>query len=164
MMRFLARLKKENKLQLGEPSEAIKDSYLKKAESNLLSAKILLDNDLLEESVSIAYYSMYHMLTALLFRTGIKCENHAAAILPMKKVFGLDNRDIAYAKEERIDKQYYINFNITRQEVAETIETAQEFNKKLFDFIARLNNQQINDFRNKFIDLMENLTQRKTNS
>ena len=65
---FLNKLHKESKLQMIVPSEAIKDSYIAKSESNLASAKILLSNDKLEEAVSLAYYSMYHMLGALLFR------------------------------------------------------------------------------------------------
>ena len=55
---FLSKLYKEGKLQLVSPSETIKNSYIAKSESNLASAKILLDNQRLEESVSLAYYSM----------------------------------------------------------------------------------------------------------
>jgi hypothetical protein len=42
---FLSKLKREGKLQIVSPSETIKDSYLAKFESNLTSAKILLEND-----------------------------------------------------------------------------------------------------------------------
>lgn len=70
---FLAKLKREGILEFVEPSEEIMQSYLKKSESYLGSAKILLQSDHLEESVSMAYYSMYYLLTSLLFRTGIKC-------------------------------------------------------------------------------------------
>jgi len=38
---FLNKLHKESKLQMIVPSEAIKDSYIAKSESNLASAKIL---------------------------------------------------------------------------------------------------------------------------
>lgn len=73
--------------------------------SHLTSAKLLLDHGKLEEAVSIAYYSMYHSLTALLFRTGIKCENHVATIALLKKVVNIDNSDISRARRERVDKQ-----------------------------------------------------------
>lgn len=56
---FLSKLNKEGRLKLVEPSEEIKDSYIAKSESNLISAKILLSNNKLEESVGLAYYSMY---------------------------------------------------------------------------------------------------------
>ena len=84
---FLSKLKREGKLQLVSPSETIKDPYLKKSESNLASAKILLENERLEESVSLAYYSMYNMLTAILFQVGIKCENHSASIILLNAHF-----------------------------------------------------------------------------
>jgi uncharacterized protein (UPF0332 family) len=45
---------------------------------------------------------MYNSLTALLFRVGIKCENHAGSILLLKKLFkriDLFNA-ISFAKEE----------------------------------------------------------------
>lgn len=59
-MNFLAKLKKEGKLKVVELSEEVKESYLEKSESNLISAKLLLDNDRLEEAVYLAYYSMYN--------------------------------------------------------------------------------------------------------
>ena len=81
---FLNKLKKEKKLELIEPSREVRESYLKKSESNLVSAKILLKSNMLEESVSLAYYSMYHILIALLFYVGIKSENHTASIVLLK--------------------------------------------------------------------------------
>lgn len=151
-MIFLAKLYKENKLGLVEPSNEITDSYIKKSESNLVSARILLENDKLEEAVSLAYYSMYHMLTALLFRVGIKCENHSAGIILLKEVFDIDNKDISFAKKERVDKQYYTDFQITKQEVEDTIESAKNFNSRLLDFISRLDNQKTLEYRNRFKD------------
>lgn len=96
---FLKKLLEEGKLKLTEPSEAIKQSYIKKSESNLSSAKILLEHNRLEEATSLAYYGMYCMLTALYFKVGIKCENHSAAILLLKKVFRIDNHSIIAAKK-----------------------------------------------------------------
>ncbi len=130
---FLIKLKKENKLKLVESSGEITDSYIKKSESNLISAKILLENKKLEESVSLAYYSMYHILSALLFKTGIKCENHSGAIIILKEVFEIDNSDISFAKKERVDKQYYTDFHIILQEVKEAIESAENFNNKIIN-------------------------------
>lgn len=152
---FLNRIKGEGKLQIVEPSSEIAQSYAEKSESNLISAKILLDNDRLEESVSMAYYSMYHLLTGLLFRTGIKCENHSVAITLMKDIFGMDNSYIHFAKKERIDKQYYVNFKITKDEVKDMVTKAEEFNNKLSDFIAKLNNVDIEKYRKTFRNLIK---------
>jgi len=43
-----------------------------------------LKNKKLEEAVSMAYYSMYYSLLALLFRVGIKSENHTASIFLLR--------------------------------------------------------------------------------
>ena len=151
---FLAKLAKEKKLELVEPSELIKESYIEKSESNLISAKILLDNNRLEEAVALTYYSMYHALTALLFKVGVKCENHSASILLLNKLFSLDNKDISFAKSERVDKQYYTDFKITKEEVSSTLKIAETFNSNLIDFISKINKSDIAEYRQKYIDLI----------
>ncbi len=120
---FFNRLQEEGKLQLVPPSEEIMTSYMKKSDSHLISAKLLLKNDRLEESVSLAYYSMYYML-------------------------------ISYAKKERIDKQYYVDFKILKEEVEELIEAAEIFNSKILDFIEKLNSEKIAEFRMKMETLL----------
>jgi len=147
---FLTKLKKEGKLLFVEPSEEIKNAYLKKSESFLSSAKILLASEKLEESVSMAYYSMYYITLALFFRVGIKCENHTATIILLEKIFSIDNSKLSFAKKERVDKQYYIDFHITKEEVKDLIKSAEAYNAMLYDFIARLNVEKILEFRKKF--------------
>ena len=151
---FLKKLSKENKLKAVEPSEEIAKSYIEKSESNLISAKILLENNRLEESVSLAYYSMYHILTALFSVTGIKCENHTASITLLKDIFDIDNKEISFAKSERIDKQYYTDFSINKQDVIETIQRSEIFRRKLFDFISKLDAKKINAYKFKFNELL----------
>jgi uncharacterized protein (UPF0332 family) len=146
---FLIKIFGEGKIELVEPSENIKDSYIEKSESNLISAKILLENNRLEEAMSLSYYSMYHLLTALLFKIGIKCENHSASIILLKELFEIDNTDIFSAKKERIDKRYYTDFKITKQDIIESIGVAESFNKGLINFISKLNNQNIKGYREK---------------
>ncbi len=152
---FLAKLRKEGKLELVEPSEEMKLSYIHKSESNMFSAKILVNNNKLEESVALAYYSMYHFLTALLFKVGIKSENHTASIMLLKDIFGIDNGDIAFAKKERLDKQYYINFNITKDDVIECIKKAEIFNSMMNNFISKITNDAITKARENFNVLTE---------
>src|SRR3989344_6615258 len=107
---FLSKLKKEGKLELVEPSEEICKSYIEKADNCLKSAKLLLQNSLYENSVSMSYYAMYNSLTALLFKIGMKCENHAGSIVLFKELLGRADlfKIISFAKEDRIDKQYYV--------------------------------------------------------
>jgi uncharacterized protein (UPF0332 family) len=151
---FLTKLYKEGKLKILESSEEIKEAYLVKSESNLISSKILFENNRFEESVSMAYYSMYNLLNALLFKVGIKCENHSGAIILLKELFNLDNSKLSFAKKERIDKQYYVDFNVTKEQVLETIKIAEENNKEIMDFIAKLKNKEINEYRNKFLKIL----------
>ena len=150
----MTKLRKEGKLEIIEASEEIKESYLEKSESNLISAKILLENNRLEEAVSLAYYSMYNCLLALFFSTGIKSENHTGSIILLKKLFEIDNSSITFAKKERVDKQYYIDFNITKTDVQDSIQNAENFNKELRDFISKLNNEKIKNYIKKFKKLI----------
>ena len=147
---FLSKLNKKGKLSLVEPSEEIKQSYLAKSESSLASAKILLNNSKFEESVSLAYYSMYHLLTALLFKVGIKSENHSASIILLKELFSLDNKLISDAKKERIDKQYYVGFTLIKKDAEEIILNAEAFNSNIIDFISKINNKDTINYRNNF--------------
>ena len=98
---------------------------------------------------------MYYTLLALFFKVGIKCENHTAAIMLLKDVFEIKNKDIYFAKKERVDKQYYVDFKVTEKEVITSIEIAEDFDKKLFDFIESLNNDKIENFRKKIKMILE---------
>ena len=128
---------------------------MKKSESNLASAKILLENNKIGETVSLAYYSAYNILLSLLFKNGIKSENHSASIILLKEVFDLDNNIILSAKEERIKTQYYADFNATKKQAIDLIQKVEEFNGILLDFISKLTNEKIDFYRNKFIKMIQ---------
>jgi len=151
---FLNKLKKEKRLEMVKSSEEMKQFYLEKSESNLISSKVLLDINRLEEATSLAYYSSYHALQALLFGIGIKSENHTASIILLNKIFGIDNSFIMFAKKERLDKQYYVDFEITKEQVIDLIQKVEEFRGDLYDFISKLTNEKIGFYRNKFISLL----------
>lgn len=152
---FLANLRRKKIIGLVEPSEEIKQSYIDKSASNIDSAKILLKNNKLEESVALSYYSMYHYVTALFFKSGIKSENHNATIQMLKDIFGVDNQEISSAKKERLDKQYYVNFKISKEEVLDAIKKAEIFNSMINDFISKLSKDEINKARARFNILTE---------
>lgn len=84
---FLHRMQKKGKIKMVEPSEEIFNSYILKSEDCTKSSKLLLDEGLYENSISLSYYSMYNALTALFFKIGLKCENHTASIILFKIVF-----------------------------------------------------------------------------
>ena len=154
---FLNKLKKEGKLELVESSEEICESYIGKANNCLTSSKLLLQHNLYENSVSMSYYAMYNSLTALLFKVGIKCENHAGSIILLKKLFGRRElfRIISFAKKERIDKQYYVekNFVLTKESAKDMVVKAEDFLIKMKLLIAELKNEQIDNLREKFEDM-----------
>lgn len=152
---FLNKLFREGKIQIVEPSAQVQEAYRKKSESYLVSAKILLENERLEETVSMAYYSMYYMVLALLFKTGIKCENHSGAMILLESLYGIDNYRIAAAKRDRIDKQYYVDFAITAEEVCESIKEAEGFYADLYDFMERLHQGEISRLREEAVQLLD---------
>ena len=142
---FLVDLESQRKLQFVEPSEDICNSYLEKSSSHLDSAKILLSANKLEESVSMAYYGMYHCLLALLFRCGIKSENHAASIILLKEIFQEKElaEVISFGKKERIDKQYYLDFNLSSDEAEEMLKKSEDFIVNCKVLISSLDEERI---------------------
>ena len=149
---FLIRLKEEEKLFIIDPSEEVKESYIKKSASSLKSVEILLGNGQIEDAVPMAYYSMYNMLTAILYKVGIKCENHSASIIILKELFGIENSKIIFAKKERVDKQYYVDFKITKEEVENMINSAEQFNSMLYNFSDKLTTKEALEYRKEFED------------
>lgn len=85
----------------------------------------------------------------------IKSENHSASIILLKEVYRQDNKDIFEAKAERLDKQYYVDFVITKKDVEDTIKKAEIFNSKMIDFISKVNNEDIKNYRKRFIELIK---------
>lgn len=154
-LNFLIKIYKEGKLELINPSTEISDAYVKKSASYLLSAKLLLENERVEESISMAYYNMYYLLLALLIKTGIKSENHTASIILLKEIYSIDNKKISFAKKERVDKQYYIDFKINKSDAEELIKVAEKFNAELLDCIRKLTSDKITFFRDKFKEITQ---------
>lgn len=149
---FLIKLKEEKKLSLVNPSQDVNIAYDTKSQSSFGSAQILLSNEKLEEAVSLIYYSMYYKVLALFGKAGIKCENHMGSIILLKELFKLDNSKILFAKTERIDKQYYIDFEVTKKQVITLINDAKEFNSMIYDFTERLTSYKIAEYREELKD------------
>ena len=143
---FLIKLAKEKKIQAVEPNDEIKEAYIQRSNESLSSAKALVKMGNLKDAVALAYYSMYHCLLAVLFKIGIKCENHVASIILLKEVFGFDNSKISKAKSDRIDKQYYIDFSINVEETKKSIKIAEEFITNLNNLIATLTKEKVEEF------------------
>jgi uncharacterized protein (UPF0332 family) len=158
---FIRDLVKEGKLKIVDPSIEISQSYIIKSQNSLMSSKLLYRNNLFEDSISMSYFSMYNLLTSLLFRIGIKSENHNFSIFLLKTIFFREDlfSIISNAKRERINKQYYVDANLSRKsslEVAKRlILDTEDFNLLIRDLISDLSNSKILELRNKFKALLK---------
>jgi uncharacterized protein (UPF0332 family) len=157
---FLKKLKRKRIIEIVDSSEEMKLSYLTKAENCLKSAKILFQNQLYENSTSEAYYCMYNSLLSLLFKIGIKSENHSASIVLFDRLF--DNKElvkiISWAKKERIDKQYYVEtqqiVKVAKESCNEMIIKAENFLVKMKLIMSELNHERINSARSSFNEML----------
>jgi len=99
---------------------------------------------------------MYNSLTALLYKTGIKCENHSAAIVLLRNLFEEEElyKLISKAKEERIDKQYYVPSKKTEEETKESaekmLEDAEKFITEIKLLIRKMSTADVEKTRKKF--------------
>lgn len=157
---FLNDLIRKERLELVEPSENMCVSYLEKADSCVKSAGILLQNNLLENSISMSYYAMYNSLTALFSKAGIKCENHSASILLFKEIFNKPKlfKMISTAKKERIDKQYYLtseNDVLTNESSKKLLGEAEDFVLQIKSLLKNINNADIEQARSRFNELIK---------
>ena len=98
----------ENKIKFREKSDIVSDSYLKNSKDELKAAKIMINQKLLPQSITHLYYSNYLLLQSLLFKCGIKCEDHNSSIIILKIIFEIDNKKLKELKKERIEVQYYL--------------------------------------------------------
>ena len=156
---FLSRLSEEKKLELVEESEDICKSYLIKSENCFKSAKVLLESELYENSMVNSYYAMYNAVTALLFRCGIKCENHSAALFLLGELLGMATTKIIIeqAKKDRIDQQYYVNhtkdLEINANTAKQMLLEAENIILELRTKISKLSSSEIIKVRNKFKEM-----------
>ena len=110
----------------------------------------------------MSYYTMYNLLLALLFKVGIKCENHSGSIMLPKFLFKNNEAYtiISNAKKERVDKQYYVTTEkneITKEIAEELLNNAEYFCLKLKVVIRNVNNDSIEQLREKFYLINENI-------
>ena len=156
---FLSKLKKENTLTLVEPSEEIATSYVTKSEKCIQVAELAYNAGIYENAVSEAYYGIYNSVLSLLYKCGIKCENHSGAVILIKELFGLDELHLIFSefKKDRIDNQYYVPIigtePIDKEKCAERIKTAKEFTVSIKDYANNVMLQEIHSLREKFQEM-----------
>ena len=155
MIDFIRKLIKEEKIELVEPSRNISGAYDVKSKDCLKAAKILIDASLFENSIAQSYYAMYNAIQSCLFRVGIKCENHSAAIYFLDFLFSRTELKEAVfkAKKNRIDSQYYItgkqNKSVTKENANDMINLAEQVMTQLALLRDELIEKNINEIREK---------------
>lgn len=95
----------------------------------------------------------------MFIRCGIKCENHSAAVILVKKLFKLNDLYIIFSKfkTDKMDNQYYVPITetepINKEECAKRIKIAKEFNMKIRAYKDNLNDKEINNIREEFLKI-----------
>ena len=152
MNKFLKTLINEKKIILIEYSENLVESYKEKSDNSLKSAEVLNSSTLYENSVSMSYYAMYNITLSLLYKLGIKCENHTGTILLLNDIL-LENelsQQLKTAKEERIDKQYYADYKATKQDSETQLNNAKIFVSKVKSNIINISNTDRESIKQRF--------------
>ena len=121
-----------------ETSRNFAKASLLRAEKALRSAKILLDHDEVEDSVSRAYYAMFHAAKAILFTKGVKAKTHKGVIssfsenIVKKSILGKEFADIlrkAFDMRQRCDYEIYAK--LEKELVKEVVSDAENFVNKI---------------------------------
>lgn len=151
MKKFLInKLKKEGKIKLIDPSENVSKSYLEKSKNSLRSSKILMDNNLFENSISMIYYSMYNSLYSILQKIGIKCEIHSCSIkfmeLYLRKFYSKEDCNlIQTAFSCRNNLQYYVDRDVNKSDLKLIFSSARIFVSKSKIILFKINKEFLNE-------------------
>jgi len=100
---------------------------------------------------------MYYTSLALLFKCGIKSENHGGTILLLKRLFNIDIKIISQAKKDRIDSQYYtrdnVGIEVNEKIASQAMKDAETYCNEIKVIIERLTNTQIGKVRKEFEEI-----------
>lgn len=151
---FLNKLRLEKKLQLVAHSDELCSAYSLKADDSLKIAKLVFKNKFYESCVINSYYGMYNISLALLFKCGIKSENHSATIMLLNELLKIDVSVIRQAKKDRIDAQYYLpaktGIDVDAKIAEQSINDAEKFIYEIKSVIDKISNQEIKEAREIF--------------
>mgnify|MGYP001611823123 FL=1 len=68
-------------------------------------------------------------------------------------MFEIDPTKISKAKSDRIDKQYYVDFSVNKEEAKNSIEIAEDFITEVNNLIETLSEETIEKYHKKAISL-----------
>ena len=105
------------------------------AEEKLSTARLLLENGKFEDSVSRAYYGMFHAAKALLIEKDSRPKTHSGTVSELGKLYreelGVElSREFSRIQEKRERADYGEIKDLNKKDTQRIIETAEEFVKK----------------------------------
>lgn len=119
---------------------------IEKAEESLKGAKVLFNSELFDETISSAYYAMFHMAKALLLTISEEPSTHHGLItlfglkfVKPKIVEEIYNDMLIDAKESREAGDYDAARKFTRGEAAEKVENADKFTERISKYLKENN-------------------------
>ena len=126
-------------------TKALINGYLQKAEKKLGVAEKLFKSDDYEDSVSRAYYAVFHAAQALLLSEGEKAETHKGVVTLFGLLFVKTGKfsknlgkNLANLKDDRENSDYEV-FSYMDKETANTaLREAREFLKEAESYLKKL--------------------------
>ena len=118
--------------------------FIKKSEKFLGTAEHALIAGDYDSCVSRCYYAMFFMSEAVLLTKGLRAFSHKGVISLFGERFvktGIFERELGKALNDAYDKRlvgdYGVGFTVTREEGKDLLQTAQDFVKKIKNYIGK---------------------------
>ena len=139
----MSRILKRKGLELTEENRAIRIKMeVRRAEESLKAATLLLESDLYDESISSAYYSIFHMTKAILITIGEDPATHQGLITLFtlnfikSKIIESEYSDILIeAKEDRETSDYDAAKQFSKEDAKEKHESAIKFKNRILAYL-----------------------------
>lgn len=152
-------LRQKRGIRIIEPNPNLAKAYLQKAISALNTMTAATKINETDWILTTAYYARYFALYALLTKIGIKSEIHncsinLAELLAEKGILSPALiKDLAKAKQTRVDTQYYVITPQTPKMVKDNVEAARSFVLEVEKILENLTPEQLNAVRAHILKL-----------
>jgi len=120
------------------------EALLQRAYDSLGSAKLLLDNDYYDSSISRSYYAMFYAAEALLLTKNLKFSSHKSVISLFGEHFVRSGifpselgRDLSKAFDERLTGDYGFKSMMTKETAETAIKRAGNFAGTIEEYLVR---------------------------
>ncbi len=116
---------------------------LDRAKDDLQSARILIENNKIPQSINRSYYAIFHATRALCALDKFDSKKHSGIISHFNKNYiktGIIDKEyskiLMAAQDYRNDSDYDDYFTVTEQEALEQIENAEKFINRIEKYIS----------------------------